>query len=525
MTRYRINRILAAGGASLIALCALPGTANAQFFSPCMLIGSPMPPPCIKTDYKKLIQAQLQQVHELEKIAQTVNTIKEAKAATEGVVSEARDVASTKIDISLPNVSLDAGPILQGVKGDIAGYANKMGQTFYAGSDATVIQTQQTQRNRQLVEVDAVVDAYAYGLQGRSETESANTRYAELGKRACKSKDLRTDWTVNSAIKLELMNARARQSHLYSSYLKFAAATAAKNVSTQAPQGFTPGTVISRALAPVTEISKGAQVGQLTDLLSKSRSLLGSLSVITMAASATQSVNDDQRALDTFIQNMTQKQYDMQRYANSWAKNSDHCSGSYISNAIMSGNADSLTNNGKKSCIKLSDASDMREFMSFAYGISGENNAYPREDPKHWVYDGNGLNSFNMEKEFREKGLAEARAELAALEAQIPIENAKQGKTIDAAIVTADLEAIIAQANALGQDIGNGEDPGAKQQAAEILRQMQELMSQGTALPAVDTGIDPSVYDNAGVPPGGDVTPDPDQTPSDPVDPRMPDLR
>jgi hypothetical protein len=505
MNRNRITRILAAGGASLIALCALPGTANAQF-SPCALLGPAgafMPPPCIKVDYKRLADTATQAAHEVEKIRETVNTINQTKAMTQGIVSDVRDLANTKLSLSFPNVDTNAGPILDGLKGNIAGYASKMGDTFFAGTDATVEETQQTQRLREGILADAVSDSYAYGLQRVAETEAAGQRLANLSSKACKSKDLRGDWTVNSEIKLELMNARARQAYLYSSYLRLASASGVVDANTRIPQGYNAGSSIDKALAQITDISQAAKVGKLTDILSKAQGLMGSLSVITMAASVMQQLEADTKTFDDYVAFMESKKAYLSSRVNRWADEGDKCRGSTIYNAVISGNSASVDR-----CI---DKKHKTEFYSTAYGVAKENTAYPQEDTRHWNYQP-GLDFYNVERAYRQQQLDEARAELADLQKRIAEENDKQGAAIDSESVIKDLTALVQEANGLGQEVGAGQDPGAKQQAAELLRRLQELVSQGTSLPPVDvTPVTPGT--------GGGTTDEPPVDQPDPNDP------
>lgn len=503
MTRNRITRILAAGGASIIAICALPGTANAQF-SPCALLGPAgafIPPPCPKIDIKRLADLASQNANEIGKIQETVNTIQQAKTATQGIVSDARGL--TKINISLPNVNTDAGPILQGIKGNVAGYATKMGEKMFAGSDGTVADAQSAVRNRQLIVADATVDAFAYGWQGTSETEAASVRYAALSKKTCKSADLRTDWSANSEIKLELMNARARQSYLYSTYLKLASAQGVVQSSTQGPKGFTPGTVVSQALGQVPQISKAAEVGKLTDLLAKSRSLMGSLSVVTMVASLSDTLKVDSDAYDSYVNFMESKKTYLLSRAGRWADEGDKCKSSTIVNAVLAGQSSTVDR-----CI---DKKHKTEFYSTAYGQATVNNNYPETSPLHYNYQP-GLDFYNVERTFRKEQLDQARADIAELQGKIAEENALQGGVVDSVSVTRDLSSIVAEANALGVQVTNGQDPGAKAQAADLLRQLKDLMAQGTGLPAVDV---PTPGDGGTTPVG----------PQDPQDPGQIDNR
>lgn len=337
MNRNRITRLLAASGAAVIAMCTLPGTAHAILVTPCTLIGAPwQPPPCIKTDYKKLADIATQNAHEIQKVKDTIETIKQAKSMTDGIVSEVRDLASTNISFSLPNVDTNLGPILGGLKGDIAGYASKIGDEMFAGIDVTPASAQQAHKQRLAMQVDANAEGFAYGVQGVSEAESANTRYANLSKKACKAKDLRADWAANSEIKLEVMNARARQAHLLSAFLRVQAANNTAYMPTSMPKGNNAGTIVKTVIAAAVGIDQSDKVRGLLDVYNKAQNILGALQVVKM----TQSVQETLRGVISDYENVQQRKQakinEFLSYANSWARHSGKCSGQQIVDTTLS---------------------------------------------------------------------------------------------------------------------------------------------------------------------------------------------
>lgn len=579
MTRNRITRLLAAGGASLIAVCGLPGTAQALLFSPCLILGSPMPPPCVTLDYKKLADIATQNAQELEKVKETINTIKQAKAATDGIVSEVRDVASTRIDFSLPNVNTDMGPLLSGFKGDIAGFAGKTADAWFTGSESTTETAQKAQEERGKMIADGNIEAFAYGVQGVSEAEAANTRYAALSKKACKAKDLRTDWAVNSEIKLEVMNARARQAYLLSAFLRTQSASNSAGMNPSIAKGFKPSTVLEKAVESVASTDQSDKIRGLMDIFAKAQDIFGAIQVVQMA----KSVQDSLKGVITdYEQTSAKKQAkvnELLRYAQSWVNHSGKCTAQQvvdttlnnignmnsqlsalsqqsIDDLVQSGafdadnrnldvgalldydvdprqfigtwtdplhyrNTENLAlqlknddrNGAVSRCIKGDD--DNEEFMNIVRGSSYENKSVPKSDPNRYVYN-QGLNDLILEEAWKKVEADKAREQLAQIEGTVSEENTQQGKVVTEANATADLQALVAQANALGQAVAEGQDPGSKQRAAEILAQLQDLIGGGTGLPAVDVDMTGGAGGTGGT--GGSTTP----TDPDPVEPTNP---
>jgi hypothetical protein len=573
MTRSRIKRLLAVGGATIIASCALPGSANAQLFSPCLLLGSPMPPPCIVFDYKRLADLATRNAQEINKVKGTVQTITNAKNATQGIVSDVRDLASFRPDLRLPSINTDMGPLLSKAKGSIGSMAQTTSNSIFAGVDATVKDNQQAASIRQGLATDASVDAYAYGLGGVTRTDTDNTRYAALSRSACKSADLRTDWAVNSSIKLELVNARARQSELLTAYLRMQSANNVKSMSTSLAKGRMAGTVKDVAQPETQPIDQSVKVDLLRDLVAKASSIMASVQVVQMATSVTQQLKDVITSYGTAQVAKQNKINTLYSYATSWAKNSKKCSAQQIVDTVtqrlgtmntqltslstvpidqLAGafkdrnidvtkmlendvdprqfigtwedplryqNTYKLANDLKNddirgslgSCIKGDD--DNQEFMDLVAGKSYENKYYPKNDARRYVYEP-GLNDLILDEAWQKAQAADAQVRLNEIGQTVETENGNQGKQVTESGSEADLKAIVAQANELGSAITQGQDAGSIERAKDLLNQLQGIVGGGVKLPDVSVDV-------------GEATPAPSQetTPVDQQDPQQYDPR
>jgi hypothetical protein len=327
MKKSNLKKLLAFNG-SVIALALTPTKADAfGFFSPCMLIGSPMPPPCVVLDYKKLADVAVSNAQELQKIRETVETIKQTKAATEGIVSQVRNAADFNIDlgidVGLPNADGLAGPILKGLSGGIQGYAAKVGESFYAGEGSTVEASQATVEKRKIIETDGIVEAYAYGTITKNEVEETNARFANLAKKACQSKDLRTDWLVNSQIKMEMINLQAKQSYLMSSFLRMQTAVNVKQTDADQPKAIPLGAIAALVVAAVTQNDQSDKIREMRDLYSKALKLTTSLQVVEMASKTKEELNLVIEQYNQAVKNTAAKKQQFLSASAGWVSNAN----------------------------------------------------------------------------------------------------------------------------------------------------------------------------------------------------------
>lgn len=325
MKKSNFKKLLAFNG-SVLALALIPTKADAfGFFSPCMLIGSPMPPPCIVLDYKKLADVAISNAQELQKIKETVETVKQTKAASEGIVSQVRNAADFNInlgvDIGLPNADGLAGPILKGFSGGIREYASKAGESFYSGSGSSVEASQAVVEKRKVIEADGIAEAYAYSNITKNEIEETNARFANLAKKACQSKDLRTDWLVNSQIKMEMINLQSKQSYLMSSFLRMQTAVNVKKTDADQPKAIPIGTIVALVAAVAVKNDQSDKIREMRDLYSKALSLTTSFQVVEMASKTKEELNLVVEQYNQAVKNTAQKRSEFVNAANQWYYN------------------------------------------------------------------------------------------------------------------------------------------------------------------------------------------------------------
>ena len=514
-----------------------------------------MPPPCIIVDGKKLLDIAKQHAQEIQKIQETVNTIKQAKAATDTIIAEVRD--PLKMTLRIVNADTNTGPIFPKISGDIAALAQKTSDQLFSGSSGTADETQATDTKRRVLAKDANAEAYAYGVQKTTEGEKTNTRLAELSQKACKSKDLRGDWAANSEIKLEIMTLREQQAYLLTSFLRLQSANNAVSMPKAMPTAFQSGKISSIASAAVPAISKSLKVGELIDIVSTARSIMGSLGVVQMTGSVQQTLNgvvaDYQNTVDRKA-NLTAQLYSAaQRWSNASGRGSAQNTVSVILNALNQMDIQQAavraqpietlagafaTRNIDAATLMQSDV-DPRQFigtwtdpLKYKNTLDLSNSLLQRnglldssitgrgdDELRQLVYDYNDVRLEEAWKKVLVDGDPNdpvnnpgARAQLAQAAGTISEENALQGSTVDEASATKQLQDLVQKANALGGDISSGEDDGAKTQAADLLKQLQDLVGGGTSLPAVDVSLVTTTPTTPGMP-------DP-SAPDVPIDPR-----
>lgn len=526
MTNRR--KILAAALAATTA-GLFPGVASAQLIGPCPSII--MPPPCIVFDYKKLADIATQNANEIKKIQETVNTIKQAKATTEGIVSQAKSVASLDLKSTMPATAPNLSPILGGFSDSISGISEKVSDKLFsaeegASSNLTAVKA------RSAVSADANADAYAYAMTAPAEATKADKRYCKLAKKVVESKDLRTDWALNSEIKLELMNARARQTYLMGEYLKLQSANSVapgkygSKVRVSLPKiGLVASAIAIKAVVDAVSTDKSDKVRELQDLYSRAQSIMGSLGVVQMTGSLESTlqgvITDYNGAVTRKAQTMTR----FQSLAQQWRNKSKNGSAANTINVVMS-NLASIDNqlaalrgqpieslgaafaarNIDVNAMLQSDV-DPRQFIGtwtdpikyqttlnmsntllngvLNKSIEGDDD---NNEFRQIVAD---YNDVRLEEAWKKVYADEARIKLTELAATIDEENKLQGTTVNEAAVAAELKSIVQRANALGQEISNGSDEGSKVRAAEILTSLQTLVNGGTSLPSVEAELQP----------------------------------
>lgn len=565
MNRQKIKKLLAVSGGSLVAaLSFLPVPASAfPAFSPCLILGSPMPPPCRVFDMKKVTDIATKNAQDIQKIQETVNTIKQAKAATDGIMADAKSLTNIKLDIALPDIDTNMGPLFSGQgTPTISGLAEKTSNAIFSGVDGTTAKVQAAQERRSEIVRDGITEAFAYGAVKNDIANDFSQRQSELAAKACRAKDLRGDWAVNSEIKLEVMNARTKQAELMAAVLKLNSSVNTGKMKAEGGEGYSSSETINVSLPKIDPIDQSFRVKDLMDILSQAQKIFAGIQVVQMTKSAKDSLQEVIADAENTSARKQAKINEINSYASSWVRNSKRCSPQMILDttisrlgsmngqmadiakqpldqinpsvftsrgidvAAMEANdidprafvgswtdplhyqntqnlIDELLNDKRggavSSCIEGDD--DNREFRNLVGGTSYEDKSKPSNDPNRYVYVP-GLNDLILEEAWKNEEAAKARAQIAEAEQTIDQENADQGKVITTETAVADLQALIARANLLGQEISNGKDEGSKQVAGELLTRLQNLVGGGVGLPSVDASL-PSVGIDGGN--GGEV--------------------
>lgn len=488
-----------------------------------------MPPPCIVIDAKKLMDIAKSRVNEINKIQETVNTINQAKTATQGIVSQIKDPA--KLLVRVPNAETNAGPMFTGAaSGNIATIASKTSDMLYAGSEGTADDVRGADNRRRVLAKDGNVEAYAYGIQKTVEGEKTNARLAQLSAKACKAKDLRGDWSVNSEIKIEMMNLREQQAYLLSAFLRMQASNNSVSMPGAMPKKFESGTISGNASSPVAAIDKSMQVRQLIDALTAARNILGSLGVVQMTTSAQDTIRSVITDYDATVARKAQTYATLQRGAQNWVNETkNYGSAQALVDRILTATDQRETAYAQRRALPIEQLTQDFALRNIDVNAMVANDVDPRQfignwtDPNKaadikkmidgllntkvkyggldgWVDGDNGTtaeveqmvydyNDARMEEAWKKAYADDAKVQLTETAGTIDDENKNQGYTVNEAEVTTRLKAIIENANGLGKDIGEGQDPGAKVQATDLLKQLQDLVGGGTSLPAVDVTL------------------------------------
>jgi hypothetical protein len=569
MNRQKIKKLLAVSGGSLVAaLSFLPVPASAfPGVTPCTMLGAPyMPPPCRVVDMKKLTDIATKYAQDIEKKRETIKNIEQAKAATDGIMADVKSLKNIKLDIALPDIDTNMGPLFSGqAPSSISALAEKTSNAIFSGVDGTTAKVQAAQEERSKIVRDGIAEAFAYGAVKNDIANDFSQRQSELAAKACRAKDLRGDWAVNSEIKLEVMNARTKQAELMAAVLKLNSSINTGRMKAEGGEGYSSSETINVSLPKIDPIDQSFRVKDLMDILAQAQKIFAGIQIVQMTKSAKDSLQEVITDAENTSARKQAKINEINSYASSWVRNSKRCSPQMILDTTISrlgsmngqmaelaktpegqlspkvfsdrkitaqdlekmkeydidprafiGSwldplnydnthklVDELLSDKNKgalsSCIEGDD--DNREFKNLVGGTSYEDKSKPSNDPNRYVYVP-GLNDLILEEAWKNEEAAKARAQIAEAEQTINQENADQGKAITTETAVADLQALIARANILGQEISNGKDEGSKQVAGELLTRLQNLVGGGVGLPSVDASL-PSVGIDGGN--GGEI--------------------
>lgn len=514
---------LAGSAATVVMIVALPSAAQAQLIGPCPSII--MPPPCIVVDPKKLLDIMRTHAAEIEKVRTTVSTIQQAKAATSGVIADLDRLRS--FDLRLPDINMSVGPLLSRSGTSFDQLALTAGNQLFAGQQATAQDSMKTKAVRQLTAKDANVEAFAFAAKENNETTKSGESFAALSSRVTASADLRTDWEVNSQIKLELLNVRNQQSQLLASFLKMQSANNVLSMPASLVKGFFPGKVASDGRVIPAGTDQSEKLRRLEAIYGEIHGLLGSLSVVQM----TESMQDTLRGVisdyDATVVRKSAADQALQNGATNWSNetNNGRTGQQQIMARILAGLNDidvtmaarralppeALINDFAVRNINyldmLANEVDPRQFIgNWTDPLKAENtrkmidalmdrkvknggiDGYvdgdngTREQVEQFVYN---YNDTRLEEAWKKVYADEARASLIEMQGMINEENVLQKMNVDEGSVKAKMIALIAEANSIGQQIAGGTDQGTTAQAAAVLTRLDILVKDGSALPAV----------------------------------------
>ncbi|MFZ3481920.1 hypothetical protein [Sphingomonas sp. 3-13AW] len=317
-------------GASLL----MPQQANAQIVSPCMLIGSPMPPPCITFDYKRLADIATKRAQEAQKAQAKIQEIK-GWTNMQNIMGKLNEAVNQPSLVD-KQVFQDLPHSFAGVTASTSFAEAKSGSTkFFAEGDASGDAVTEVTIARETAARGAAVDGIALAWRKGQALDATVADAKRIKSAACKSNDLRTDWAVNSEAKRALAQARATQNYLWQAYLQVYSTSQLTNMPVNQGTAAMPASVATGPtqapidngdLARLQRIATLALEAQsLLDLLGRSRSAEQLQSIVSVAK------ND---CLDT--QNrQANLQAQLPIKAREWACHEGKCSnGPYIESAL-----------------------------------------------------------------------------------------------------------------------------------------------------------------------------------------------
>lgn len=526
----RTRAILAAG--TVLAACGIATPAQA-FLSPCLVLGSPMPPPCIVLDYKKLADIAQQVAHEKAKIENTISQVKEMKSTVTTIGSDLKGLA--KIDIKAPAITggIDVKGFLPKGLLDIAGMSIKSVATsftedMFAGKGATSDQGQVVTASRQKAAVGANVESYATSMLSSKFIEDSRGSLEALTKASEASTNLRGDFAVNSKVKQEVLRAQTLQNTLWATYLQQKSATSLRLVPLDMVKGYATSAMTGAAALPGGD-DMWAKVARINALKLEASQLLGSLSVVQMSSEVNDGLNDIITDYKNTIARKATILAQFRAKAQTWVKHSGKGNVNTIMNIVdttirnydaqmsklraqpIASLTGALTQRFGADGLASLTASDVdpRQFigtwadpvkydnmLSMANTlIKGSLDKYVKGDDdndefRQFFYD---YNDVREEEAWKKVYADDATAELKESKATMAEEQNANKVNLNEANVTTRLQQIVSEANGLAQQISASTNVSAKSGAKTAMEELQETLSVGTSLPVVEIPVDPPI--------------------------------
>lgn len=272
MTRARIL----AGAAVLAAACALAAPAQAQFASPCMLLGSPLPPPCIIFDPSKVATMATEISQKTQQIAQLKSQI-EQYTSIQGLLGKLKQGGIGSIGGYEPIAPIS--PITpQAASAELAKVLPPAGlsqeqASSYKKMDALRVRA-------------AAGDGYAIATAIKARLADMATTAAKVESLAAQgSADMRTDWQANTQARALMLRALQTLAEVRAAHVTLVSQNALGS-TTPAKSVFTQGTPASTPAASAPNYAEG--LGKVSNLSNQLASLLSAKQV---AASYVDSIN------------------------------------------------------------------------------------------------------------------------------------------------------------------------------------------------------------------------------------------
>lgn len=523
--------------AVVVGACMGSAPAQAQLLGACPSII--MPPPCIIFDYKKLANWAQTHAQVLQQIDQVRQSIAQTQATVQGVGQTAQNLAS--INFQMPDLDTNASSILGGLPTSTGitalgqSYASKVFADASAGGGVDGAMKAHLQRRQMTAE--AAADAYAYRIYTADQTGKSVTDVANLSKEMNDADTLQADWVANSHIRLAIIAAETQRGYLLSTYLKLKSATATLKTDASISWGAgTSGTMVPSTLTPVSDTIT-PKLHDLDALLAQASSLMASIQVVQMANTSITQLNAQ---LDDYNNTVAQNAA-LNAAFQSWAQQTSR-HWSQIVNDTNTAMANKDVEYANDRALDINDPTNVyqfgRRFNADAMAQFATNEVDPRQFLGTWgdpikgtlaqeianyltsgslddYLDGSdndrfrdyveghmvngsyvdGLYSLREEVAWK-KSLIDGvpgdptqpsvQDEIAQAQQQIADESSRQGFDVNTDSITAKLQDIVSQANALGQQIAASGDANAQATAASTLAQLQQVVGGGTGLPYVD---------------------------------------
>ena len=189
------------------------------FISPCNVLGSPMPPPCITFDYKRLADIATKHAQEAQKV---VSKIQEVKSWADGqkIIGKMQEAVGIKdlVDTQVLNGLAQSFPDVQAATSFLSAKASTSKLFADVGASVDSMSTIQVQRDQyaRAANVDSMALSYRKGEVLDAVLADAN----RIKKAACSSTDLRSDWAVNSEARRAVAQAQVTQNYLWQAFLQ-----------------------------------------------------------------------------------------------------------------------------------------------------------------------------------------------------------------------------------------------------------------------------------------------------------------